>query len=610
MSIITKKKLSNRIIITILILSIASIILICWKDIFSNYFTAQDSLTLIETSRIRSPKDLARIFSEPLMNNTKFINRCKYYRPITSLSYSLDYSLWKLNPFGYHLTDFLLHLFVSILVFFFVNSLTKGRQLVACLSAILFTTHPILVEVVPATARRHDIIAAMFLLLSLILFLKRNSLNLSINTFLSVLFYLFALGAKEIAIIMPILVYFIIYLSFSKDMSFKVKLIQAFRKSFIFIGATLFWLAWRFYVLGGLGGEFRGSLGAKDILISSKKIIKTYILDLIYPADYLKPLFNGVANPFEFGKIGFIATLILFVFFLLFIRYHFLRKIRKINKRIRVQMILPIVGIIFSSAITLVNPWISTHIIRLSEGSYSLLIWCFLCILLSLICLAGINIWSGLNDPTLKKAIFFSIIWLFLPACIFLFTISFASRGMYISIIPLSTILAIIFIESFPPLFLFLKKHYSTTISHRLISSKSNMASWIIISGILASLLAYSPILRTYGEWKDSGEISREFLKKLLEITTQLTDGAILHIYNLPSGIKSYGNKITPLKEPTYLADYSIESWLNLHNPKDHIEVLICNREELAQWPCKLRLEVKKKEYNIIEISVKYDGSQ
>jgi len=199
----------------LLVTSIILILFLCWRDIFGYFFTAKDSFTLIETSRIQSTKDIARIFSEPLMNNTKFINKYKYYRPIACLSYSMDYAIWKLNPFGYHLTDFLLHLLVTILIFFFIRLLLNGEQFVAWLSAVVFAIHPTLVEVGPATARRHDILAALFILGSLILVMKQNFStfhNKSLG-FLSVLFYAFALGAKEIAIILPMLVWSLNYFS-------------------------------------------------------------------------------------------------------------------------------------------------------------------------------------------------------------------------------------------------------------------------------------------------------------------------------------------------------------------------------------------------------------
>ena len=136
------------------------------------FFTAQDATTLIDTGRVRFFRDVLRILNEPLMNGTTLTKVSLFYRPVATLSYSLDYSIWGLDPFGYHLTDLILHILVALAVYLLLLRLTEGKQAVAWLGAVLFTTHPILVESVPAIPRRHDGIAALFLLLSLLLFMK------------------------------------------------------------------------------------------------------------------------------------------------------------------------------------------------------------------------------------------------------------------------------------------------------------------------------------------------------------------------------------------------------------------------------------------------------
>ena len=40
-----------------------------------------------------------------------------YFRPVVSSSYTVDYSLWGLKPFGFHLTNILLHI-TAVLLFF------------------------------------------------------------------------------------------------------------------------------------------------------------------------------------------------------------------------------------------------------------------------------------------------------------------------------------------------------------------------------------------------------------------------------------------------------------------------------------------------------------
>jgi len=51
------------------------------------------------------------IFSAPLS---------RAYTPFTLLSLSPDHAIWGLDPFGYHLTNLLLHLANTLLVFLFI----------------------------------------------------------------------------------------------------------------------------------------------------------------------------------------------------------------------------------------------------------------------------------------------------------------------------------------------------------------------------------------------------------------------------------------------------------------------------------------------------------
>ena len=180
-------------------------------EILSYWFTGSDTLTLIEKSRMRTPAEAWEVFSSPLMYGTNFsIIVALFYRPVANLSYAVDFALWGLDPFGYHLTDLLLHAIASALTFAFVRRVSKDI-LVGALAGCLFALHPITAEVVPTPARRHDVLATVFVLVSLLLFFRavaRDRLHRGRWGLLagSVLSYLLAVGAKEIGVLAPPLV--------------------------------------------------------------------------------------------------------------------------------------------------------------------------------------------------------------------------------------------------------------------------------------------------------------------------------------------------------------------------------------------------------------------
>jgi hypothetical protein len=85
-------------------------------EVLTYWFTGPDTLTLIETSRIGGSKSAIDTLTKPLMHGTNFVALTgKFYRPVASLSYAIEYWLWGLDPFGYHLTDLLAHATAAVL---------------------------------------------------------------------------------------------------------------------------------------------------------------------------------------------------------------------------------------------------------------------------------------------------------------------------------------------------------------------------------------------------------------------------------------------------------------------------------------------------------------
>jgi len=80
-----------------------------------------------------------------------------HYIPLTWMTLGMDYVLWGMNPFGYHLTSLLLHvanaavfyvLVLRILIFAVSGRSERGYALIvsAGLAALVFAIHPLRVE--------------------------------------------------------------------------------------------------------------------------------------------------------------------------------------------------------------------------------------------------------------------------------------------------------------------------------------------------------------------------------------------------------------------------------------------------------------------------------
>src|SRR5574341_654274 len=107
-----------------------------------------------------------------------------HWMPLNWISFGLDYTLWGMNPLGYHLTNVVVHA-VNAAVFYAValrllalalpERLTAdgGRlRLGALAAALLFSLHPLRVESVAWITERRDVLSGLFYLLAILAYLR------------------------------------------------------------------------------------------------------------------------------------------------------------------------------------------------------------------------------------------------------------------------------------------------------------------------------------------------------------------------------------------------------------------------------------------------------
>jgi tetratricopeptide (TPR) repeat protein len=130
------------------------------------------------------------------------------YRPLSILSYAVDYRIWSLEPFGYHLTNVLLHAAASVVVLLLAFQ-TLGSPVAATVAAACFAVHPMHTEAVSSIVGRAEVLATLFFLLAFRrLRLRTSSTSIpSGRTWFGVVFgavlYLLGLLSKETAVTLP-----------------------------------------------------------------------------------------------------------------------------------------------------------------------------------------------------------------------------------------------------------------------------------------------------------------------------------------------------------------------------------------------------------------------
>jgi len=123
-------------------------------------------------------------------------------------SYMLDFAIWKFEAVGFHLTNLLLHIAVSFLLFRILDRLS-GDQLASLMGTLIYMVHPLNTEAVSYIAGRADPLAALFALLSLHFYIAHRAAHTSGETVRRIAFssFFFALAvlSRESALVLPVL---------------------------------------------------------------------------------------------------------------------------------------------------------------------------------------------------------------------------------------------------------------------------------------------------------------------------------------------------------------------------------------------------------------------
>lgn len=108
--------------------------------------------------------------------------RTGHWIPLTWVTFGLDWQLWGMNPYGYHLTTLLLHGLAAALLYLVARRLLASARprwpdgaltLGAVLAALLFAVHPLRAESVAWITERRDVLAGVFFLAATLVYLGR-----------------------------------------------------------------------------------------------------------------------------------------------------------------------------------------------------------------------------------------------------------------------------------------------------------------------------------------------------------------------------------------------------------------------------------------------------
>ncbi len=630
-SLILKHREKTKLFIFTLILIVLNLLL--YKKYLNHYFVNPDTLTLIETSRISSFQDFIKIFTTPLMHGSSFMQLLKHYRPLSVLSFSMDYAIWGLQPFGYNLTNLILHISVSVLVFFLAHRFVNGNIWIPLLGASIFSIHPVLLENIIHTAYRQDILASFFLLLSFFFFqnhqkMKQPKLSISF----SLLFYLLALGSKEFAVIFPFII-----LSYLFLLQREMPISQKFKIILPFFILSIILIVIRTIILHGVGGIIAPFELDRAIL---RFFYSTayFSVDLLYPLQFLKKLFLPEPSVLEKCISLVILVLLMATWGWFFKKTLTSAKSMAIKRFTLILLLLLIVNTLsmfffpfcshhfynelYAAYFGLKPSFLSMFIKGKSLWPYSHYVNAastfFFSLFSTLLIYPAILFFSihkfkelrNLVKDSLHTRLFvFLIVWMVLPLPLYSLTLSFSHRTMYFSLIPFSIILSYTLIKGFRELIKYIKELMSqdgTLKIKHLLSNKIFYSSFITLL-LFSTLVYFSPLFHNYDGWEIEGDLNKVFFNRLSAIYTDLPQNGEIVICNLPYQISSSKNHFPPLVELSVPQGYTIESWFKLHFSENHIQVKkIKYIDDLPSIPEDIVLKVEGKANDNAIIVVQY----
>jgi len=272
--------LKKQILIVYIILTLATLV-VFWQVYQCDFINIDDDVYVTENSYVQSgitPEGVGWAFGTTY---------AEFWHPLTWLSLMLDYQLYGLNAGGYHLTNLILHILSTLLLFWLFNRMT-GTVWKSAFVAALFALHPLRVESVAWIAERKDVLSAFFWMLTLCLYVYYTEKPVIRRYLLVLICFVCGLMSKPICVTLPMVMILLDYWPLGRFKSKKGNLIlwQLREKTPFFISSVVFSII-TLYAQHSLPVEHPLSLRVANAPVSFvtylEKIFCPYDLAIYYP---------------------------------------------------------------------------------------------------------------------------------------------------------------------------------------------------------------------------------------------------------------------------------------------------------------------------------------
>ncbi len=270
----------------ILLSAVALIIFFLYISTLSFEFVWDDHVQVESNPLVLSWKAVPRAFHSSLWFPMTPDGKGNYYRPFFTIWSVLNHSLFGFRPWGWHLTNVLLHILASCLLFVLLRRM-QVEYWAAAIATLVFAVHPVHIEPVAWVSAGADTLATALYLLTFLAYLQSREDNGRWRigwSLVSWSLFACALLTKEMVVTFPVIL--ALYLWFCCAETPQPGVIRRIGKilgaSLPYVVLNVLYLAERTRVLHSFS-QTQKNYGPLVTLITLPKVLINYMRILIFP---------------------------------------------------------------------------------------------------------------------------------------------------------------------------------------------------------------------------------------------------------------------------------------------------------------------------------------
>lgn len=213
----TNMDFSKQMVIVYAVLTIIALA-VFWPVTQHEFSNTEEAFHVTENTYIRSGITLEGI--QWAFSNTS----AGFWHPLTWVSLMLDSQIYGLNAFGYNLTNLILHILSTLLLFNLFNRMT-GDIWKSAFAAALFAFHPLQLALFESIHQRKEFLSMFFCMLTLCLYVYYTGKPVIRRHVYVVLSFICALLSKPVVAVLPVILILLDYWPLGRFQSQKGNLV-------------------------------------------------------------------------------------------------------------------------------------------------------------------------------------------------------------------------------------------------------------------------------------------------------------------------------------------------------------------------------------------------